>query len=56
MVTDRARQDAVLCFGVMLACAAAVAAAVGFQVVVGFVMGVFFTLVAAAIAGSADFD
>jgi hypothetical protein len=56
MFTDRARHDAVLCFGLMLLCASAIAAAVGFQIVVGFVMGVFCTLMAAAVAGSADFD
>lgn len=42
-------------FGLLLACAAAVTAAIGWQAVVGFVIGVTTTLAAAAIAG-ADFD
>jgi hypothetical protein len=45
----------IVSFGIMLACAAAVAAALSWQAIIGFVLGVFVTLAAAAIAG-ADLD
>jgi len=41
--------------GIMLACTAAVAAAVGWQMLVGLLAGVIVTLMAAAIAGT-DFE
>jgi len=49
------RRDSVLTFGLLLAGAGALAAAVGLQMLSGFVAGVIVTLMAAAIAG-ADFD
>ena len=52
------RHDPILSFGVMLACAGAVPAAIGLQMLAGFVAGVIITLFAAAIAGTdfTDFD
>jgi hypothetical protein len=55
MKTHTRHADEVLSFGLMLACAAAVTAAIGWQAVVGFAFGVAITLVATAIAGT-DFD
>ena len=44
-------QNPVLTFGAVLACAAAIAAVVGLQMLCGFVVGVLVTLLAAALAG-----
>ena len=45
----------IVSFGIMLACAAAVAAALSWQAFVGVVVGVTTVLAAAAVAGS-DFE
>jgi hypothetical protein len=46
----------VFSFGIMLAIAAAIAVAIGWQAIIGFALGVTTRLAAAAIAGTADFE
>jgi hypothetical protein len=46
--------DAVLTFGLLLACAGAVTAAISWQALVGFVLGVTATFAAAAVAGGSN--
>jgi hypothetical protein len=49
------RQDSVLTFCVMLAIGAAIAAAAGIEVMLGFVAGIIATLGVAAVTASTDF-
>jgi hypothetical protein len=49
------QQDSIVTFGVMIAIGAAITAAAGVQVMLGFAAGVIVTLGAAVIA-AADFD
>jgi hypothetical protein len=49
------RHDSIVTFGVVLACAGAVAAVFGFEMLIGFVTGVIVTILAAVLAGI-DFE